>query len=79
MSELEPKSVYNYIKEKTVQPQLEGFEDTHLEEMLAFRSKLIEEVQLHQMAVQSLMLQIYRLQEGIDLETIRGNNGVRPE
>jgi hypothetical protein len=68
-----------FIKDKIIQPQLKGLEDTHVEEMVIIKDKLIEEVKMHQMAIQSLMLQIYRLQEGIELEQIRGTDGIRSE
>jgi len=75
----EPTLVQEYIRAKAIQPQLEGFEDSHIEEMIVIRERMIEEVQVHQMALQGLMLQIYRLQEGIDMERLRGNHEFRSE
>jgi len=75
----EPTLMQEYIRAKAIQPQLEGFEDSHIEEMIVIRERMIEEVQVHQMALQSLMLRIYRLQEGIDMEKFRGSNEFRSE
>ena len=74
-----PDVAANFIKEKLIQPQLEGFEDSHIDEMIIVRDGLIEQIQKHQATVQSLMLKIYRLQEGIDMEKFRGSNGIRTE
>ena len=74
-----PDVARNFIKEKLVQPQLEGFEDSHIDEMIIVRDGLIEQVQQYQAKIHGLMFKIYRLQEGIEMETIRGNNGLRPK
>jgi len=71
-----PDVARNFIKEKLVQPQLEGFEDSHIDEMIIVRDGLIEQVQQYQAKIHGLMFKIYRLQEGIEMETIRGNNGI---
>ena len=71
-----PDVAANFIKEKLVQPQLEGFEDSHIDEMIIVRDGLIEQVQQYQAKIHGLMFKIYRLQEGIEMETIRGNNGI---
>ena len=74
-----PDVAANFFKEKLVQPQLEGFEDSHIDEMIIVRDGLIEQVQQYQAKIHGLMFKIYRLQEGIDMEKFRGSHAIRSE
>ena len=74
-----PDLVQEFIRFKIGQPQLQGFEDTNIEEMETIKNKMIEAVKDHQIAIHGLMMQIHRIQEGIDMETYRGSDGIRTE
>ena len=77
--EKQPDLVQEFIRSKYNQPQLEGLEDTNLEEMEIIKTKMIEQVRDHQIAIHGLMMQIYRLQEGIEMEVYRDRNALREE
>jgi hypothetical protein len=77
--EKKPDLVQEFIRSKHLQPQLEGFEDTNIQEMETIKNKMIEQVRDYQIAIHGLMIQIHRLQEGIEMEVYRGANGIWPE
>lgn len=74
-----PELIKSFVEEKITQPQLKGFEDTPLQEIIVLKNKLHNEVAKHQVAIHGLMAQIYRLQEGIDMERARERYGIRKE